>query len=333
MNFYRHMNTQFNLFHAVAWSIGFHIFVVGFSPSLKNEPSITLEKPNEKIRLKIAKKPEPKTLKTVPVAMSPVAAIPRKLLVEPKVSLIPVKVNLNQQTNPSPIKTLPKIPRNIKNVRPVISHIPNLIHSPVRTAHIVPSYSKPMIQDVGIYKSQIKNTSTISRKLLNVHSNQNKSNFMRTNFHPKPMTKSPDDRSSQSIGVFRKINQINYYDNSFTPELRNVHKVKFAKKIIEIDFEKLWSEYSYLIRMKVASAKIYPESAREKNQQGKATLSLKLGKDGSVLKVSIWDSSGHKVLDQAAVAAIKDAAPYPQIPDKLNKKYVLLKLPISFILN
>ena len=93
------------------------------------------------------------------------------------------------------------------------------------------------------------------------------------------------------------------------------------------------SEYSYLIRMKIASAKIYPELARKKNQQGKATLSLKLGKDGNILNVSVGNSSGYKILDQAAIDAIKDAAPYPIIPDKLNKKYVLLKLPISFVLN
>lgn len=64
MNFSRYMNTQFNLFHAVAWSMGFHIIVIAFSPSLKNEAPIKFEKQSEKIRLKIAKKPEKKNIKT-----------------------------------------------------------------------------------------------------------------------------------------------------------------------------------------------------------------------------------------------------------------------------
>ncbi|MBT6296946.1 MAG: energy transducer TonB, partial [Nitrospina sp.] len=87
------------------------------------------------------------------------------------------------------------------------------------------------------------------------------------------------------------------------------------------------------IRMKVASAQVYPEFAREKNKQGKAILSIKLGRNGNILNVSVGNSSGHKVLDEAAVKAIKDAAPYPKIPDKLNRQYVLLKLPISFVIN
>ena len=147
------------------------------------------------------------------------------------------------------------------------------------------------------------------------------------------MNNVPKNKFSQSVRADRTTSEKNYYANTFIPKLRTIEKIKISKNNIKIDFEKLWSEYSYLIRMRVASAKIYPQSAREKNQQGKATLSLKLGKDGSVLKVSIGNSSGYEVLDQAAIDAIKDAAPYPQIPEKLNKQYVLLKLPISFILN
>jgi len=327
------MNTQFNLIHAVVYSIGLHIIAIGFSPPLKNEVPVKFEKSNEKIRLKITKKPETKVLKPTPVAISPVTAMSKKHFVEPEVSLIPIKVNLDQQINPSTMKTSPKISKNIKSIRPVSSRISNLVHSSIRTAHVYNTHSKPLIQDVRIHKSQIKNTQTIDRKFISKSSNQNKLNFMKTTFHPKPRTKVPENRLSHSVGVARKTYKKTYYENNFTPELRNVEKVRIAKKIIEIDFEKLWSKYSYLIRMKVASAKIYPESARVKNHQGKAILSLKLGKDGSILKVSVGSSSGHKALDQAAIDAIKDAAPYPKIPDKLNKQYVLLKLPITFILN
>jgi len=333
MNFSRYMNTQFNLFHAVAWSIGFHIIVIAFSPSLKNEAPIKFEKPSEKIRLKIAKKPEKKISRPTPLTMSPVAAQPRRHFIEPKISLIPVKVNLEKPINASTIKTLPKIPRIIKSIKPVSSHISNLVHSPVKTAYISNAHSKTLIQDITIHKVQIKDTPTIDRKVLIANSNQNKLNFSKAIFHPKPTSNITESKFPQPVRVTRTINKKTNYENTFIPELRNIEKVKIANNSMEIDFEKLWSEYSYLIRMRVASAKIYPQSAREKNQQGKATLSLKLGKDGSVLKVSIGNSSGHEVLDQAAIDAIKDAAPYPQIPEKLNKQYVLLKLPISFILN
>jgi periplasmic protein TonB len=333
MNFSKYINTQFNFFHAVTWSIGLHIIIICLPPSLKNEVPIKSEKPNEKIRIKISNKAETETLKQIPVAMSPVSAMPRKHFVEPKVSLIPIKVDLNNPINPSIMKTLPKFSKSIKNINPVSSHIQSLVQEPVRIAHISNSLTIPLIRDVKVHKNQIKNIPTLDKKFLNANINQNKSNFTKTIFYPKPRAKVTENKLSYSEGITRKTSNKSYYKKIFNPELRKIEKGRVAKKEMNIDFEKLWSEYSYLIRMRVASAKTYPESAREKNQQGKATLSLKLGKDGSILNVSIGNSSGHKILDQAAIDAIKDAAPYPKIPDKLDKQYVLLKLPISFILN
>ena len=77
MYFSRYINFQFNIFHAIAWSVGFHMFVIGFSPSFKNEAPVKLEEPSEKIRLKIANKLEPNVLKKNPLSIMPVEALAR----------------------------------------------------------------------------------------------------------------------------------------------------------------------------------------------------------------------------------------------------------------
>ena len=138
----------------------------------------------------------------------------------------------------------------------------------------------------------------------------------------------PETINSKSMeGPVGRILTKTYYVKTFIPELRHV------EEIAEEGLEELWNEYSNLVRMKISNTKIYPEIARENNQEGKAILVFKLGENGNIISVSIGDSSGHQVLDRAAIKAVKDAAPYPKIPGKLNRKYVLLKLPISFVLN
>jgi protein TonB len=94
----------------------------------------------------------------------------------------------------------------------------------------------------------------------------------------------------------------------------------------------LWNGYTTKVRQMIARAKIYPSGARDKGQQGKIDLSFKLGKNGGVLKLLVEHSSGHAMLDEAARDAVENAGPFPPIPEKLNKQYVLLKLPVSFIL-
>jgi protein TonB len=291
------MNTQFNIFHAVVWSIGFHIFCVNFFPVLNIATPVKVEKVNEKVRLIIAKKNESKFLKPKPVTMLPVSPQSRKYFVEPKVSLIPVKVNLDQPINAATITNSSMIPEDIKNITPISS------------------------------------TTATNRKILTANLNQNKINFLTTVFQPKLSTTVPEKGFSDSAEVTIRTEQTKYYASSYTPKLRKVEKIINHKQEPKIDYEKLWSDYSYSIRMKVASAQVYPEFAREKNKQGKAILSIKLGRNGNILNVSVGNSSGHEVLDEAAVKAIKDAAPYPKIPDKLNRQYVLLKLPISFVIN
>ena len=297
------MNTQFNIFHAVVWSIGFHIFCVNFFPVLNIAAPVKVEKVNEKVRLKIAKKNESKFLKPKPVTMLPVSPQSRKYFVEPKVSLIPVKVNLDQPINAA------------------------------RTTHISNTHSKPLLKDIRVHKSQTKNSPTTNRKILTANLNQNKINFLTPVFQPKLSTTVPEKGFSDSAEVTIRTEQTKYYASSYTPKLRKVEKIINHKQEPKIDYEKILSDYSYSIRMKVASAQVYPEFAREKNKQGKAILSIKLGRNGNILNVSVGNSSGHEVLDEAAVKAIKDAAPYPKIPDKLNRQYVLLKLPISFVIN
>ena len=69
----------------------------------------------------------------------------------------------------------------------------------------------------------------------------------------------------------------------------------------------------------------YPEAARGK-LYGSLLLSVSIRADGSVEKVSVQRSSGHKVLDEAAVRIVRMAAPYAPFPPDIRKDYDIIEI-------
>ena len=145
---------------------------------------------------------------------------------------------------------------------------------------------------------------------------------------------SPSAIKSFQSGRAVKVHTRNIFPSSFRPTVRAVSYVDKAlgEEGTSDDFNKIWGQYTNSIQLKIARAKTYPALARERNQQGKALLSFKLNKEGEILELLVENSSGHEILDEAAIKAIKEAAPFPNIPESLNKNFASLKITISFVL-
>ena len=69
----------------------------------------------------------------------------------------------------------------------------------------------------------------------------------------------------------------------------------------------------------------YPDAARGK-LYGSLLLSVSIRADGAVEKVGVQRSSGHKVLDDAAVRIVKMAAPYAPFPPDIRKDYDIIEI-------
>ena len=90
--------------------------------------------------------------------------------------------------------------------------------------------------------------------------------------------------------------------------------------------------YTRQIRHRIAQKKFYPAVARRRGFEGQPVVAFILNKDGSLGHLALDKTSGHKMLDQAALKAVKKGAPFPEIPEQLNLKKFKFKLPISFSL-
>lgn len=98
----------------------------------------------------------------------------------------------------------------------------------------------------------------------------------------------------------------------------------------KVDKDKILNKYLLNIRAKIEENKVYPELARQEGLQGNTKVEFVIEKDGSISKIKILFSSGHKILDNAAVEAVKKATPFLNIPQELEKENLNVKLQVVF---
>lgn len=70
----------------------------------------------------------------------------------------------------------------------------------------------------------------------------------------------------------------------------------------------------------------YPNEARRQSLYGSLRLLVSITPDGGLKEVRVLDSSGHKVLDDAAVRIVRLAAPYAPFPPEMRAETDLLEI-------
>lgn len=74
----------------------------------------------------------------------------------------------------------------------------------------------------------------------------------------------------------------------------------------------------------------YPDEARRNKIYGSVRLAVSIKADGSVEKIEISRSSGHPVLNDAAIRIVKLAAPYAAFPEDIRKDTDILDIVRTF---
>jgi protein TonB len=92
-------------------------------------------------------------------------------------------------------------------------------------------------------------------------------------------------------------------------------------------------EFIYATYMEAWRAKVerignlnYPDAARRLNLSGNLILDVAVNHDGSINEIIIRRSSGHKVLDDAAIRIVKLAAPYANFPPNIQSEVDILHI-------
>ncbi len=79
---------------------------------------------------------------------------------------------------------------------------------------------------------------------------------------------------------------------------------------------------SYFARIKRQIEMVwdYPYEAQREGITGQLTLRFQISRDGNLMNVKLINGSGYNVLDEAALQAVKSAAPYYPFPVTIDRE-------------
>ncbi len=91
---------------------------------------------------------------------------------------------------------------------------------------------------------------------------------------------------------------------------------------------------SYLSRLSRHLARFYqyPHRARRLGQEGTPVIAFEFRRDGTLVADRLKIGSGHELLDEAALAMLRQAAPLPEVPREMTGTRFRYVLPVRFSL-
>lgn len=89
-------------------------------------------------------------------------------------------------------------------------------------------------------------------------------------------------------------------------------------------------DYLWGVVRKIAAHRYYPRGAREHSEEGLVVTLVTIARDGRLLGVSISRSSGYPTLDNAVLDVIRQAAPYPPLPNDVTGTQHTFLLPLNY---
>ena len=96
------------------------------------------------------------------------------------------------------------------------------------------------------------------------------------------------------------------------------------------DAKQSFNEFLKAVRDRIKQVQRFPPRVRNLDDGSTTTVRFTLFKDGSIRNPVVTDSSGSQALDNAALAAVRNAVPYPSFPEGQEGNSLRLELPIIF---
>ena len=103
-------------------------------------------------------------------------------------------------------------------------------------------------------------------------------------------------------------------------------RVKRVTAVSTLQSDNAWYVQSWVDKVTRVGNLNYPRQARQAGIYGDLRLLVSLRKDGTIKEVSILQSSGSSVLDDAAIQIVRMAAPFAPFPEDLKEQYDVLEI-------
>ena len=90
------------------------------------------------------------------------------------------------------------------------------------------------------------------------------------------------------------------------------------------------NEYFTQLHHKLAQHRYYPQSARDRHQEGRVVVRLVIARDGRLLDARVERSSGVPAIDAAEVDTVRRAAPFPPLPLHVAGETATFLIPVTY---
>ncbi|MBN1533625.1 MAG: energy transducer TonB [Spirochaetes bacterium] len=115
---------------------------------------------------------------------------------------------------------------------------------------------------------------------------------------------------------------------------KELEKNEAEKKISEdaLTPRDILERYIAHVVARIESNKVYPEEARRRGHEGDVVVGIVIGRDGTIGRVAIEQSSRYPALTHAAVASIRRSMPLPPFPPQIPGDSLRIRVIIRFSL-
>jgi protein TonB len=136
------------------------------------------------------------------------------------------------------------------------------------------------------------------------------------------------NKSISKEDILASANEISASDAALSNQVLNFEKQPRRKYIGARTKEYKYALYAEAWRQKVETLgnMNYPEEAREKKFSGQLRMTVSLKPDGRIDNIEINQSSGFKILDEAAKRIVELGAPYAPFPEDIRKEVDILSI-------
>ncbi len=136
---------------------------------------------------------------------------------------------------------------------------------------------------------------------------------------PAAPTPAPLDLAARSLEMARLQARI---DNQMDEYQKRPRRMFVGARAQEYTFAQYVEDWR--IKVERVGNLNYPEAARRNRLYGSPILTVSINTDGTLESIQVDRSSGHKVLDAAAVHIVEMAAPFAPFPESMRKKVDIL---------
>ncbi len=159
----------------------------------------------------------------------------------------------------------------------------------------------------------------------------------------------PDVLIKKGLGDLktRSANGKNGYENLLERSLKKIANNEMQAGYVDYLNDKIdegdtidlnTHEYRFIgyftgLRKAIELVWVYPSEAAHRGVYGQVNLKFIIEANGKVSKIQVVESSGHTILDQAIVEAVRLASPFAPLPKGFQKDKLIVKGNFTYVLN